>query len=356
MAKEIDVYAKWLDVKETNRPLTHYQLLRLKQFEDDPAKVRDHYRKMNAHVRRFQTGDYAKQSQDLLNELARAMLCLTDSKRKAEYDVTLGRKTTQPGRQRSLEEILLARGIVDAPKLEKARKFSTAVGVDLQDAIVQSQLAPADGVMSAFAESIGLPFVELGEMILDGDLLKKMPATLARKHSCVPVMMDDGQVMVAAPHVLDPEVEEELRIRMGNIVRLVLCTPQGVNGVINQHFTKEQAAAEQAAGGAAKVGAKPAAAAKAKGGAKSALAAKAADAKSDPEPEAKVVSAADKEFAAKVALGAGFVVYVIVWALKQFDILTFQRMPLGPATMMNVVGIVGAAAVAGITYTIVKSK
>ena len=37
------------------RPLNHYQLLRLKQFEDDTAKIRDHYRKMNAHVRKFAT-------------------------------------------------------------------------------------------------------------------------------------------------------------------------------------------------------------------------------------------------------------------------------------------------------------
>ncbi len=52
--------------------------MRLKQFEDDIGKIREHYRKMNAHVRKFAAGEFAKQSQDLLNELAKAMLCLTD--------------------------------------------------------------------------------------------------------------------------------------------------------------------------------------------------------------------------------------------------------------------------------------
>ncbi|MFH1924301.1 MAG: hypothetical protein ABIP48_30990, partial [Planctomycetota bacterium] len=92
MAQELDVYRDWLGIKEAARPLNYYQLLRLPAFEDDTSKIREHYRKMNAHVRKYATGDYAEQSQELLNELAKGMLCLTDARRKREYDVTLGRK------------------------------------------------------------------------------------------------------------------------------------------------------------------------------------------------------------------------------------------------------------------------
>ena len=67
MAQELDVYRQWLGITETQRPLNYYQLLRLKTFEDDVAKIRAHYRKLNAHVRKFAAGDYAEASQDLLN-------------------------------------------------------------------------------------------------------------------------------------------------------------------------------------------------------------------------------------------------------------------------------------------------
>ena len=70
MAKQLDVYRDWLKITETQRPLNHYQLLRLKPFEDDVARIRAHYRKLNAHVRKYATGDYAEESQELLNELA----------------------------------------------------------------------------------------------------------------------------------------------------------------------------------------------------------------------------------------------------------------------------------------------
>src|SRR5947207_723332 len=63
---------------------------------------------MNAHVRKFAAGEFQQQSQDLLNELAKAILCLTDAQRKTEYDASLGRQTTAEA-PRTLEQILVSR-------------------------------------------------------------------------------------------------------------------------------------------------------------------------------------------------------------------------------------------------------
>src|SRR5215470_2265473 len=148
MPQTLDVYRDWLKIKETTRPLSHYQLLRLKQFEDNTAKVREHYRAMNSHVRKYATGEFAKQSQDLLNELARAMLCLTDATRKGEYDASLGRKSAEGGaKARTFEQILLANKVVDQAALDKARNFSKAINVEVRDALVQQKLAKAEAVL-----------------------------------------------------------------------------------------------------------------------------------------------------------------------------------------------------------------
>jgi hypothetical protein len=90
----LDVYKDWLGIPDGPRPPDHYALLRLVQFEDDFEKVRKNYKKLNAHVRKYATGQYGNQSQDLLNEMAKAMLCLTDLERKQEYDRSLGRVTS----------------------------------------------------------------------------------------------------------------------------------------------------------------------------------------------------------------------------------------------------------------------
>ena len=92
---EIDVYKEWLGIPEGNRPPDHYTLLRLLQFEDDIEKIRTNYRKLNTHVRKYSTGQYLLRSQELLNEMAKAMLCLTDPDGKREYDQSLGRESSK---------------------------------------------------------------------------------------------------------------------------------------------------------------------------------------------------------------------------------------------------------------------
>jgi hypothetical protein len=239
MSVALDVYRDWLGIKEPARPLNHYQILRLKQFEDDTSKIREHYRKMNAHVRKYAAGEFAKQSQDLLNELAKAMLCLTDTRRKREYDATQGRKDEGDERTRSLEEILLLRKVIDPAQLEKARKFSSAVGIDLRDALVQQKLIKPDVVMPAYAESVGLPFLDVQDLPIDVRLTRQVPAVIARQHSCVPIMVDSKQLLMASPNPIDPAVEDQLRMRFGMSVRTVLCTAAGVHELINRYYSKE---------------------------------------------------------------------------------------------------------------------
>jgi len=240
MAAQIDVYREWLGIKETARPLTYYQLLRLPQFEDDPGKVRSHYRKMNAHVRKYASGDYATESQELLNELAKAMLCLTDINRKREYDASLGRTQEAQGLYRSIEEILLGRHMIDQAQLDRARNYANAVGLDIHEALIQQKTIAPEAAMMAYAESIGLPYLELPDIEVDRRLLRRTPTALPRQHSCVPVLVEGGEVLVASPHPLVPEVEENLRLLLGMPVRTVLCAAGAVNQLVAEHFPRDR--------------------------------------------------------------------------------------------------------------------
>lgn len=237
--KQLDVYRDWLGIQETARPLNYYQLLKLKQFEDDVAKIRGSYRQFNAHVRRYSTGEYGPESQRLLNELTKAMLCLTDVQRKREYDITLGRKEEGEGRRLSFEESLLAEKVLTSEQLNKARNFAKAVGMDVRDAVLQQKLATPEAVMQCYAQAVGLPYLEVGEVNFDQSLVHQLPGPMARQHSCLPVMVDDNQLLVASPNPIAPAVEDQLRLKMGLPVRSVLCTPRAINELIGKFYSKE---------------------------------------------------------------------------------------------------------------------
>lgn len=236
MGKELDVYRDWLGIEETERPLNFYQLLRLKKFEDNVAKIRSHYRKMNAHVRKYGAGEYGPKSQALLNELAKAMLCLTDAKSKREYDATFGRTEFGSGKLRSFEEILLGNKLLDVDQLKKARNYANAVGLDVRDAVLQQKLAEPEEVMMAYAESQGLPFIDLEDIEIDERLVPQIAPNMARSHSCIPFMIDGDRLLMLSPNPILPDVEEELRLRFGKPVRTVLCTPKSINSRIEKYY------------------------------------------------------------------------------------------------------------------------
>lgn len=240
----IDVYKEWLKIEAPNRPLNYYQLLKFKNFEDDPEVIRKRYRQLNEYVRKFATGDYIEESQALLNELAKAMLCLTDAERKAEYDHKLGRKIegqdeTDVYGRRSLETILTADGTVSPDQLKKAKNLAAAIDVDLHEALMQQKEIDKEKVVQAYAESIGLPFINLDDVPVDEYFVPFINPVMARQNSFVPVMADMGKLILASPQPIGIDVEDELRQLFEMPVRCAICMPNQVNYAIAKYYPRD---------------------------------------------------------------------------------------------------------------------
>lgn len=235
----LDVYKEWLGIPEGPRPPDHYALLRLVRFEDDPEKIRKHYKKLNSHVRKYATGQYQQQSQDLLNELAKAMLCLTDADRKRDYDKSLGRviddRDQQTGR-RPLTAYLQDEGLITADQVNDAKAQSERTGLSLRDVVVQLKLVDAEQATRAYASELGLSYLDLSEMVPEEAALDGLPKTVVRRYTCLPVFVDDERVLVACSDEPTEALEEEVRLRFGLPMRAVLSTPQSIRAAIDQYY------------------------------------------------------------------------------------------------------------------------
>ncbi len=242
-----DPYRDWLGITDAQRPLNYYQLLRLKSFEDETTKIRANYHQLNTHVRRQLSGKAAEVAHRLLVELTKAMLCLTDTRRKAEYDVSIGRSTEVDTRNLAFDEILIKRKLLDSVALEKAKSFSAATGIELHDAIVQQKLASQEAVAQARADALGFSFLDLAVFEPDSELIVHMPAVMARQHSCVPLVIENNTLLVASPNPLKDEIEDEIRLRFALPIRVVLCTPAQIHEFIGKHYPRELAAKQMGA-------------------------------------------------------------------------------------------------------------
>jgi hypothetical protein len=248
----VDVYKDWLGIPDGLRPPDHYALLRLVQFEDDVEKISKNYTRLNAHVRKYAGGQYSGESQNLLNELARAMLCLKDLSRKKDYDSSLGREFDDAGgaAAATLSAWIVDEGHATAAQRDKAESFADARGLSLRDAVVQLKLTDIETATRGYALELGLPYVNLAEMIPDDSVLDLVPRNFVKRHQCLPLFADDGVLLVACAYEPSPEMEEEIQLRYGMPMRAVIATPLSVNQAIAKYFApgmRDEAAGEQAA-------------------------------------------------------------------------------------------------------------
>lgn len=86
-----DPYRLWLGIPAQEQPPSYYRLLGLQNFESNIEAVHYTADRQIAHVRYFQTGQYAQVCHQIINEIQTARNCLADPRRKAEYDALLRR-------------------------------------------------------------------------------------------------------------------------------------------------------------------------------------------------------------------------------------------------------------------------
>ena len=260
----LNVYRDWLGIPEVeldgDAVPDHYAILRLVRFEDAEDKIRAHYRKLNGHVRQYASGQYSNQSQALLNELAKAMLCLTDPERKRDYDESLGREVAESETTGSMSmgQWLVRKKVIGRDQLREAESFAEARGLSLRDALVQMKHVKPGVAAQALAQELGLTFVDLADTTPDDSVLDKTPRTTVKHHSVLPLFVDDDVLLVACVDTPPHEIEDEFRLRYGVPVRWVIATPLAIQQAIAKHYAPgmRETGAEIATASAGKKGGK----------------------------------------------------------------------------------------------------
>jgi hypothetical protein len=92
MTDSFNGYHVWLGIPPSEQPPNHYRLLGIGIFETDVDVIDHAADRQMAHVRTFQSGPHKGLSQQILNELAAARVCLLNAQRKKSYDDELREK------------------------------------------------------------------------------------------------------------------------------------------------------------------------------------------------------------------------------------------------------------------------
>ena len=90
-----DAYHLWLGIPPDEQPPSHYRLLGVRLFEENPEVIRNAADRQRSHVKRLGVNQYEAVGQQLLNEIESAKICLLRPEKRLAYDAQLRSQLAQ---------------------------------------------------------------------------------------------------------------------------------------------------------------------------------------------------------------------------------------------------------------------
>ena len=98
---------------------------------------------------------------------------------------------------KQLGDILIEGGLVTQDQLDSAVLEQHRLGRSLGRVLVDQGVLTESQLVASLAEQIGMRFVDLADVPVDGAALARIPGTVARRHTAIPIGFEDGKLVVA---------------------------------------------------------------------------------------------------------------------------------------------------------------
>ena len=135
-----------------------------------------------------------------------------------------------------LLELLAEQGILDGEQVDSIAAEHEESGKAVKNIVVDLGLIEEDQVLEIMAAYIGTSVVNLPAIDIPIDTIRRVPASVARMYSVVPVDMTDTSVQLAICSIVSPQVMDELMFVLTCDVSFVFAREVDIRACINQFY------------------------------------------------------------------------------------------------------------------------
>jgi type IV pilus assembly protein PilB len=139
-------------------------------------------------------------------------------------------------RVKQLGDILLEGGLVSPTQLEAAYEEQQRVGRALGRVLIEQGVLTESQLVAALATQIGLRFVDLSDFAVDGSAVGRVPGTVCRRHSAMPIGFEDSKLLVAMADPANVFAIDDIRSLTGMDVKPVVATRADITAAIDRYY------------------------------------------------------------------------------------------------------------------------
>ena len=139
--------------------------------------------------------------------------------------------------KQSKVDLLIKKGIITQDQVDKARDETRKTGMPIEKALEKLGFISEVDTSQAVADSLGVPFMDLSDYLIDSEVIKLVPEATAKKYRAVPLFKIGDSLTVAMEDPQDISAIDEIRkkTKMGAI-EPVLSTTGMIQTVIDQYY------------------------------------------------------------------------------------------------------------------------
>ena len=148
-------------------------------------------------------------------------------------------------KKKKLGEVLRERGSVSAADLNRALQEQQGKLIHLGEVLLKSRSVSKKDLIAALADVTSVPYFDCTTVRVPADVLKAIPAAMARRFNVLPVKLEDKRLTVVLEEPQNLQVIDELRFRTGKIIEPRLGFQTEIRAAIEKHYGHDESPAAQ---------------------------------------------------------------------------------------------------------------
>ena len=146
-------------------------------------------------------------------------------------------KDPRSAHRKPIGSLLTAAGFTSDAGIHRALAAQTErPATRLGSVLVETGEITEDELYRALADQLGVPYVRLGEFDIEAAALATLPADFAHANAVLPLMFQDGQLVVATDDPADSDKLAAVRFRTQKRIEIVLASPLDIQTAIATHY------------------------------------------------------------------------------------------------------------------------
>lgn len=133
-------------------------------------------------------------------------------------------------------DTLADQGLLQPNQVEDLMQETSETGKDIMEVLIDFGFGDENQILHSIAAAIGADVVELAGYEPPPEVIRSVPAGLARLHGAMPIGLNEDTIQVCLSDPLNAQIPEDLRFALNRNIQVVVASPSQIEEMIRKYY------------------------------------------------------------------------------------------------------------------------